>query len=265
MNTGKGIRDLKLGASALAMAVGLLVISGIAGCPDHTRTTILNLPGNVMSALDGINQRAQQKLALQSQPEASIETQPLPTSAPVTFEFESPTPPLPSDLPASWDVRNSIYGDFTGDGKPEYALLVWRPWTDVPYMEWVEGTSPVAGLQDDKGFSCHIILLDPNPDTPAKDSTVTRSYRLIWAGSALPTPVVQITSDDVDGDKTMELITLEGAYNTGRYNPTGAVSVWKWSGFGFVMLWRNDTAHYTDISQWKNGAGNVTQLIGVPF
>jgi hypothetical protein len=117
--------------------------------------------------------------------------------------------------------------DVTGDGAVECALLVWRPWRDWPVQRWLPTDSPLTDFRDAQGDSCHVILLDP------------ADGREIWAGSALPTPLVALDVGDVDGDGRNEVVTLEGDYRVGRGGHASHVDVWRWNGFGFTLAWRS--------------------------
>jgi hypothetical protein len=129
-------------------------------------------------------------------------------------------------------VVASVLADVTGDGAPEWALLVWRPWQDWPIQRWSAAPSPIAGYRDASGQSCHLVLIDP------------RDGSEIWAGSALPAPFLALAVEDVDGDGANELFTLEGSYANGREGPGSRVDVWRWNGFGFTLQWRSPPGVY---------------------
>jgi len=135
-------------------------------------------------------------------------------------------------VPSDWYVTASALSDVTGDGTPEWALLVWRPWRDWPIQDWSTVPSPIAGFHDDRGDSCHLILIDP------------QDGHEIWAGSALPVPLLSLAVDDVDGDGAPEVLTVEGSYAQGRDGTGTHVSVWSWTGFGFTMEWRSSAATF---------------------
>jgi hypothetical protein len=141
-----------------------------------------------------------------------------------------PTNQLTNQLTAhpSWHVTAAVLADVTDDGIPEWVLLVWRPWRDWPIQRWLPVSSPIAGFHDTAGDSCHLILLDPHDG------------REIWAGSALPAPLLALAVGDVDGDGRNEVVTLEGGwgYATGRDGPATRVDVWRWNGFGFTLEYR---------------------------
>jgi hypothetical protein len=138
------------------------------------------------------------------------------------------------DVPTAWHVLAAFYADLTRDGASECALLVWRPWQDWPIMRWSDGSSPVVANRDLRGDSSHIILLKLS-EIQGPHSV----YQQLWAGSALALPILQIVAGDVDGDGGHELIALEGDYLTGRYGPARHIAVWRWSGFGFTLMWRS--------------------------
>jgi hypothetical protein len=151
----------------------------------------------------------------------------------------SSIPVSDSTLPATppdWDVTAATLADATGDGEPEWVLLVRRPWRDWPIQEWASVPSPIAGFHDAAGNSCHLILLDPE------------SGRELWAGSALPAPLLALAVGDVDGDGINEVVTLEGDYDAGWDGPASHVDVWQWNGFGFSLEWRSPVGAFHQLS-----------------
>ena len=148
----------------------------------------------------------------------------------VSRPSDPPAMPSPGHVPSTWRITASALADVTGDGSPEWALVVWRPWRDWPIQSWSTAPSPIAGFHDAAGSSCHLILLDP------------RDGHEVWAGSALPAPILALAVGDVDGDGRSEVITLEGDYATGRDGPACCVDVWKWNGFGFTLEWRSPSS-----------------------
>jgi hypothetical protein len=133
----------------------------------------------------------------------------------------------PPALSPNWHVTASVLADVTGDHAPEWVLLVWRPWQDWPIQRWSAFPSPIAGFHDAAGESCHLILLDP------------QEGHEIWAGSALPAPLLALAVEDVDGDGGNEVVTVEGSYASDRDGPGTHVDVWGWNGFGFTLEWRS--------------------------
>lgn len=136
------------------------------------------------------------------------------------------SPDLPA-LPPDWQVTAATLADVTGDGVAEWVLIVWRPWRDWPIQQWSTVPSPIAEFHDLQGDSCHLILLDPEDG------------REIWAGSALPVPLLSMIVDDVDGDGANEVLAVEGSYAGGRHGTGTHMDVWHWNGFGFTLAWRS--------------------------
>ena len=136
----------------------------------------------------------------------------------------SPMPPVPDP---TWRAADAIQADVTGDGRPEWILLVWRPWRDWPIQRWLNAPSPIETFRGATGESCHLVVLDPVDGHE------------MWVGSALPVPLLALAVGDVDGDSLNEIVTLEGDYASGRTGPARRVDVWRWQGFGFVLDWRS--------------------------
>ena len=149
---------------------------------------------------------------------------------PQTFLPSSP-PRCPAlNLPKTWDVRSSAWGDLTGDGLPECVLTVWRPWRGWKVEQWgPERPSPVGKNKDARGNSSHIIVVRP---------LKRGKYRELWAGSPLALPVLKAWLEDVDSDGKLELVTLEGSYAAGRSGKPLTRAVWRWKPFGFELLAR---------------------------
>ncbi|MGC9356775.1 MAG: FG-GAP repeat domain-containing protein [Anaerolineae bacterium] len=161
-----------------------------------------------------------------------------------------PCPPLP--LPGSWDVRDALYVDLTGDDNTECVLLVWRPWRDWPIMRWSETESPIATHRDDLGDSAHVILVTPHPED---------GYLELWAGSALADPLLKITTGDVDGNGQRDLVALEGDYAKGREGTAHYVTIWHWNGFGFTLDWRSDPGRYREIQLADTDGDGILDII----
>jgi hypothetical protein len=133
--------------------------------------------------------------------------------------------------------------DVTGDGEPEWVLLVRRPWRDWPVQAWSSVSSPIADFRDAAGDSGHLILLDP------------ASGRELWAGSALPAPLLALAVGDVDGDGADEVVTLEGDYDAGWDGPASRVDVWQWNGFGFSLEWRSPAGVFHQLALTGTSGG----------
>jgi hypothetical protein len=173
-------------------------------------------------------------------------------SLPETHEAAVPSAPasgsaLPA-TPADWRVTAATLADATGDGEPEWVLLVRRPWRDWPIQKWTSVPSPIAGFHDAAGDSCHLILLDP------------ASGREVWAGSALPAPLLALAVGDVDGDGINEVVTLEGDYDAGWDGPASHLDVWQWNGFGFSLEWRSPEGVFRQLFLINTGDGEIPRI-----
>jgi hypothetical protein len=73
-------------------------------------------------------------------------------------------------------------------------------------------------------------------------------YRTLWGGSAVTDPIHEVELGDVDGDGAEELIVLEGDDQRQR-----TVSVWRWHGWGFSLIWRSHPGQYWDLRLQEDG------------
>ena len=131
--------------------------------------------------------------------------------------------------PPAWTVVQAQITDLNRDGVPEATLLVWRPFQPWPVDRWLPHGGRIAGFHDEKGNSCHIILI----------GWCGSGYGELWAGSALAEPVRSFAVADLNGDHAQELVTLEGTYAqswTFLAAPAHAIKVWEWNGFGFTVV-----------------------------
>jgi hypothetical protein len=156
-------------------------------------------------------------------------------------------PPL-GPLPASWEVRSSAIADVTGDGTDELVLLVRRPWRDWETTRWHGGKSPIADFHDSEMMSSHVIVKAFDGET-------------IWAGSALPHPMVALDCGDVDGDGTAEVVTLEGEYADGPDGPGYRVDVWEWDAFGFSLVHRSPPGVFRELTLRDIDGDGIVDII----
>lgn len=134
------------------------------------------------------------------------------------------------NLPPTWDVRSSAWGDLTGDGLPECVLTVWRPWRGWKVEKWgPKRKSPVGRNRDARGDSSNIVLVRPQG---------RGKYREVWAGSPLVIPALRAWLEDTHSDGKLELVTLEGSYAAGRTGKAITRAVWRWKPFGFELVSR---------------------------
>ncbi|MCX6027369.1 MAG: hypothetical protein NTY23_14120 [Chloroflexi bacterium] len=127
--------------------------------------------------------------------------------------------------PAAWSVAEGLITDLNHDGKPELALLVWRPYAPWPIDRFLPHGGRLRGFHDEAGASCHLILIG------WRDGR----WREVWAGSALADPLLHLGAMDIDRDGIEELIALEGRYSAKRSTDAGNLTLWRWNGFGFSL------------------------------
>ena len=128
--------------------------------------------------------------------------------------------------PEGWTVVQAQITDLNRDGRPEAALLVWRPFRSWPVDQWLPHGGRIDSFRDKSGNSCHIILIGWRG----------RAYGELWAGSALADPVRSFAAADLNGDGSQELLTLEGRYADAKSAAARALKVWEWNGFGFSVV-----------------------------
>jgi hypothetical protein len=131
--------------------------------------------------------------------------------------------------PAGWQVRAAQITDLNHDGRPELALLVWRPFAPWPVDSILPHGGRIAGFHDAQNLSCHIILI----------GWAGGGFRELWAGSALAEPLLSFHAADWNGDGRQELLAVETGYDH-PFQGT-ALSLWEWNGFGFSLLGREIT------------------------
>jgi hypothetical protein len=120
-----------------------------------------------------------------------------------------------------WRVVDLALGDPNDDGRGELLLALWKP--DV---EGVPRSHPfIVGYRQG-------------------------AYRILWGGSAVADPICEVELGDVDGDGVQELIVLEE-----RRGDDCAVTVWRWHGWGFTLMWRSPPGRYGDLVLIPGEAG----------
>jgi poly-gamma-glutamate synthesis protein (capsule biosynthesis protein) len=162
--------------------------------------------------------------------------------------------------PVPQEERSGIFWadqiDLTGDGVPEVVkrtsqvVVIYQDgepvWRSPP--EW-KVLDVVLGDPNDDGRAEVLVALNK----PGPGGTLTShpfilgyrggSYRVLWGGSAVSDPLLEVELGDLDGDAVDELVVLEmpkgGTANT--------VSVWRWHGWGFSQLWRSPEGSYRDV------------------
>ena len=121
-----------------------------------------------------------------------------------------------------WRVADLALGDPNDDGRGELLLALWKP-----DAEGVPRSHPfIIGYREG-------------------------AYRILWGGSAVADPIREVELGDVDGDGVQELILLE------ERGDGCAVTVWRWHGWGFSLMWRSPSGRYRDLALSAGGAGHL--------
>jgi hypothetical protein len=130
-----------------------------------------------------------------------------------------------------WRVVDLALGDPNDDGRGELLLALWKPDT-----EGVPRSHPfIIGYREG-------------------------AYRILWGGSAVADAIREVELGDVDGDGKQELIVLE---DQGE-GLDRAVTVWRWHGWGFSLVWRSPPGRYRDLVLIASGAdGPLTISVGM--
>lgn len=147
--------------------------------------------------------------------------------------------------------------DLTGDGVPEQVQLVEEQvivfrdgvevWRGLP--QWQVVDLALGDPNDDGRGELLLALLKPDAEgVPRSHPFIVGfregAYRVLWGGSAVFDPIYEVELGDVDGDGVQELIVLEGQ---GK-GLDRAVTVWRWHGWGFSLVWRGPPGRYRDLA-----------------
>ncbi len=124
--------------------------------------------------------------------------------------------------PAEWRVTDLALGDPNDDGRGELLLALWKQDT--------------AGV-----LRSHPFIIGYREG----------AYRPLWGGSAVSDPIHEVELGDVDGDNVQELIVLEEQGD----GLDRAVTVWRWHGWGFSLVWRSPLGRYRDLALIPGEAG----------
>jgi poly-gamma-glutamate capsule biosynthesis protein CapA/YwtB (metallophosphatase superfamily) len=120
-----------------------------------------------------------------------------------------------------WRVVDLALGDPNDDGRSELLLALWKP--------------DAAGVP-----RSHPFIIGYREG----------AYRILWGGSAVADPIREVEMGDVDGNGVQELIVLE------ERGDGCAVTVWRWHGWGFSLMWRSPPGHYRDLALIASGTGS---------
>lgn len=131
--------------------------------------------------------------------------------------------------PPTWRVVDLALGDPNDDGRGELLLALWKPGLD--------GLEPADPGKERTPRSRPFIVGYRGGD-----------YRTLWGGSAVADPIHEVELGDIDGDGAQELIVLDSDDRGQR-----TVSVWRWHGWGFSLIWRSHPGQYWDLTLPQDG------------
>jgi poly-gamma-glutamate synthesis protein (capsule biosynthesis protein) len=135
--------------------------------------------------------------------------------------------------PPEWRVVDVALGDPNDDGRDELLLALWKAGLDG-----LETPSP----EKEHAPRSHPFIVGYRGGT----------YRALWGGSAVGNPIHEVELGDVDDDRSQELVVLEGDAERER-----VISVWRWHGWGFSMMWRSEPGAYRDLLLGEDGVISV--------
>lgn len=117
-----------------------------------------------------------------------------------------------------WRVVDVAVGDFWNDYRQEVLLALWK--------------DDAAGVP-----RSHPFIMGHRHGR----------YDLLWGGSAVAAPIRELDLGDADGDGRNELVVLEGTYEEAQDEPARYLTVWRWNGWGFTLLWRSAEGRYDSL------------------
>ena len=116
--------------------------------------------------------------------------------------------------PEAWRVVDVALGDPNDDGRYEIMLAIWQKDADG-----YERSQPyILGHRGGR-------------------------YDLLWGGRPVVDPIRELAVGDVDGDGTDELVVIEEMSD----GSGTAVSVWRWAGWTFSLIWRSEPGSYSGL------------------
>jgi hypothetical protein len=146
--------------------------------------------------------------------------------------------------------------DLTGDGNPEFirrqegrveiyqdGQVAWQS-----PVEWQVVDLALGDPNEDGRYELILALDKPNPVSEVSSQPFivgyrSGSYRVLWGGSPVSDPILEVELGDLDGEGTSELVVIEASED--RENRT--ITLWRWHGWGFSLVWRSPPGNYRDL------------------
>jgi poly-gamma-glutamate synthesis protein (capsule biosynthesis protein) len=179
---------------------------------------------------------------------------------------------VPTALPSSNHAGffGSIESDLTGNGAPERVALEsgsvriesanlprWESPADWQVIDLAAGDPNRDGRQE-----LLIALQKPDPSGVLLSHPFILGYRggefrVIWGGSAASDPILEVELGDLDGDGLQELAVLEELHD----GKGQAVSLWRWNGWGFSLVWRSAPGRYDNLRLILGNEGKKVLIV----
>ncbi|MFO7537542.1 MAG: CapA family protein [Chloroflexota bacterium] len=168
----------------------------------------------------------------------------------------------PTDVPQAPQTGPFWSGeiDLTGDGVPELVrqegeqIIIYSEGTEVwrGLPEWRVVDLALGDANDDGRMEAILALWKED------EAGIRRShpfiighrggrYTLLWGGSAVALPIHELQLGDVTGEGVDNLVVLEETAAGHRDGQQRTISVWRWHGWGYTLLWRSPPGHYRDL------------------
>lgn len=159
--------------------------------------------------------------------------------------------------------------DLTGDGPPEIVrrqgqvVVVYQQgqlaWRSPP--EWHVLDLALGDPNEDGRYELLLVLektdLAGNRTThPFVIGYRGGIYRQLWGGSPVADRLYEVELADLDGDGVTELVMVEASED----GAARCLTLWRWHGWGFNLVWRSPLGNYRDLIVLPAGEGLPTRL-----
>jgi hypothetical protein len=146
--------------------------------------------------------------------------------------------------------------DLTGDGLPELIhregeqIVIYSEgvevWRGLP--EWRVVDLALGDTTDDGRLEAILALWKEEDDGVPRSHPFIIAHRggrytLLWGGSPVAFPIYELELGDVTGDGVNNLVVLEETAD----GQQRTISVWRWHGWGYTLLWRSPPGPYRDL------------------
>jgi len=118
------------------------------------------------------------------------------------------------ESPPEWQVVDVALGDPNDDGRGELLLALWQ----------LDGGGVLRSQPFIVGYRGGV-------------------YQVLWGGRPVVDPIQEVEVGDVTGDGRAELVVIEEV-GVGQQ----AISVWRWQGWTFSLVWRSEAGRYHSLT-----------------